>query len=148
MSRKHNTDAAAPTAAAPEQATPEAPAPEATPTPRALTPAERRAALIAKRDAHRAAGGLWRNAAGNPDARGLPCGCGCGAPTHRDEALFLSGHDARMRAAVLALPSERQTIDAVPFVVRAHVREAGPVAGLLYEAETGRLIDVKAGGSF
>ena len=122
------------------------PAPAATPA-APQTPAERKAAREAARTALRLTGALALNAAGRPDARGLLCGCGCEKPTHRDEALFLSGHDARMRAAVLALPSDQQRIEAIPFFTRAFFT-AGPVAGLALEPETGRLIDVKRGGGF
>ena len=133
MSRKHNAPVVSE-----QQVVP------ATPAPR-QSPAERAAARVAARDAHRAAGGLARNAAGNPDARGLACLCGCGLPTVRDEALFVSGHDAKLRAAVLALPGERQVLGSLPFFAQAFVREAGPVAGLLLAEDGERLLDTKAG---
>lgn len=50
-----------------------------------------------------------------PDATGLPCLCGCGAPTATPAARFLSGHDAKLRKAVL---KAGLAWDAVPVAAR------------------------------
>ena len=119
--------------------------PEQTPQTPAQTPAERRAARIAAEDKIRAEGGVVFNAAGRPTARRLTCLCGCGEPTHTDEAWFKSGHDAKLRKLVLDHTEDRQTIEVLPAIVIPFFKLGAPIAGLQLEAETGRLIDTKAG---
>jgi hypothetical protein len=134
--------------------TPEVPTPEAEPTPEPtpapapakaakLTPAERAAARIAARDAIREKGEVARNAAGRPDARGLTCLCGCGDPTHRDEAMFKSGHDARLRKNVIFGKLDR---NGLPLIVRPWFDLREPIAGLLLDEDGVTILDVKAGG--
>lgn len=123
---------------------------EATPTPKAkapatpkLTPAERAAARIAAREAIRANGEVARNAAGRPDARGLTCLCGCGEPTHRDEAMFRSGHDARLRKLVIL---GNLTFSQLPEIVKPWFKLGAPIAGLQLAEDGETILDVKAGG--
>lgn len=117
-----------------ETSTPEAPATTK------QTPAERKTAREAKEDTIRAEGGVVRNAAGRPTARRLPCLCGCGQPTHTDEAWFLSGHDAKLRKAIV---DGKLGIEQVPEIVRPFFRLGSPIAGLLLE-EDGSFSDTKA----
>lgn len=119
------------------------PAPTPTPAAPKQTPAERAAARLAARDALRAKGEVARNAAGRPDARGLPCLCGCGDPTHRDDAWFRSGHDARLRKAVIF---GSLGLSGVPEIVRPFFRLGAPIAGLLLHEDGETLLDVKRGG--
>lgn len=108
-----------------------------------LTPAERAAARIAARDAIRAKGEVARNAAGRPDARGLTCLCGCGEATHREEAMFRSGHDARLRKNVIL---GNLTFSSLPAIVRPWFALREPIAGLLLAEDGEAILDVKAGG--
>lgn len=120
-----------------------APATEAKVKTPKLTPAERAAARIAARDAIRAKGEVARNAAGRPDARGLTCLCGCGEPTHRDEAMFRSGHDARLRKNVIL---NNLTFSRLPEIVKPWFALREPIAGLLLAEDGETILDVKAGG--
>lgn len=120
---------------------PQADAVAATTTTSKQTPAERRAARLAAEAATRAAGGVVLNAAGRPTARDLPCLCGCGEPTHRPDAWFLSGHDAKMRKAIV---DGGLTIDRVPAIVAPFFRLGAPIAGLLLQ-DDGSFADTKAG---
>lgn len=56
------------------------------------------------------------NTAAVPAAKRTPqnCGCGCGAPTVTERALFLSGHDARLAGVV-----GRGLVDADPAARKA-----------------------------
>lgn len=108
-----------------------------------LTPAERAAARVAARAATQAKGEVARNAAGRPDARGLTCLCGCGEPTHRDEAMFKSGHDARLRKNVIL---NNLTFDGLPEIVKPWFKLGSPIAGLLLAEDGITILDVKAGG--
>jgi len=86
-----------------------------------------------------------RLASGRLSARGLPCLCGCGASTTQREARFLSGHDARMRSAIIKGGLDPALI---PSIARPFF-EDGPIAGLLLAdagTESERLVDVKNGG--
>ena len=126
----------------------EPPVATSTPEPKAakapkLTPAERAAARVAARDAVRAKGEVARNAAGRPDARGLTCLCGCGEPTHRDEAMFKSGHDARLRKNVIL---NKLTFDGLPEIVKPWLKLGEPIEGLLLDDDGQTILDVKAGG--
>ena len=121
---------------------------ETTPEPKApkapkLTPAERAAARVAARDALRAEGKVAVNAAGRPDARGLTCLCGCGEPTHRDDAWFKSGHDARLRKLVIL---GGLGFDGLSPIVQPFFKLMAPIAGLLLDDDGQTLLDVKAGG--
>lgn len=116
--------------------------PEATPAeakPPKLTPAERKAQRLAAEAKIRAEGGVVKNAAGRPTARNLTCLCGCGKPTHTDEAWFLSGHDAKLRKAIV---DGKLTIEQVPEIVRPFFRLGSPIAGLLLE-DDGTFTDTK-----
>jgi hypothetical protein len=67
-----------------------------------------------------------------PSAKGIPCLCGCGAATTTDAARFLSGHDAKLRKAVLAAAG---SWDAVPVIARPFFlfdagQDDGATAGL------------------
>lgn len=121
--------------------TPEAPAPEAK-APK-LTPAERKAARLAAEAATRDRGEVVTNAAGRPTARGLTCLCGCGAPTHRDDAWFLSGHDARLRKNVIF---NKLDLTGLPGIVVPFFKLGAPIAGLQLDADGVTILDVKAGG--
>lgn len=118
------------------------PEPKAPKAPK-LTPAERAAAKIAARDAIRAKGEVAVNAAGRPDARGLTCLCGCGQPTHRDEAMFRSGHDARLRKLVIL---GGLNFDGLPEIVKPWFKLGSPIAGLQLAEDGITILDVKAGG--
>lgn len=120
---------------------------EQTPTPEAKapkqTPAERRTARLAAEAAIRERGEVVRNAAGRPTARGLTCLCGCGEATHRDDAWFRSGHDARLRKAVIF---GELTFDGLPEIVKPFFKLGNPIAGLLLSDDGQTILDVKAGG--
>lgn len=87
------SDAAAALAAAWDAANP-----EHAPTP---TPEEAPVTSPAPRAAREPRAPRTHNARGIRIARGLPCLCGCGLPTHTPDARFLSGHDAILRKRVL-----------------------------------------------
>ena len=79
---------------------------------------------------------------GRLSARGLACLCGCGEATTTPDARFRSGHDQRMRVAILR-GGEIPAL-ALPFFTAGET-----MAGLqLVEQEDGELtiIDVKKGG--
>lgn len=79
---------------------------------------------------------------GRLSARDLPCLCGCGNPTTTPDARFLSGHDQRMRVAILRGGEVPEL--ALPFYTAGEV-----MAGLqMVEQEDGEmvLVDVKRGG--
>lgn len=121
---------------------------EATTTPEApkapkLTPAERTALRIKAEREAQARGEVVRNAAGRPTARHLPCLCGCGSPTHRDEAMFLSGHDARLRKNVILNGLD---FDGLPEIVKPWFKLGEPIAGLQLDSDGTTILDVKAGG--
>jgi hypothetical protein len=173
MSKNSRRIAAAAAAAATEvnptevteqpQPTPEtAPGAETTPTttPTAAPATEDPAALLyraerARRDAERAAkkvaasstaDGPKRLASGRLSARGLPCLCGCGASTTTRDARFLSGHDAKMRAAIL---KQGLATSAIPDVALPFFKDGGAIAGLLLAdvgTEQERIVDVKTPG--
>jgi hypothetical protein len=104
-----------------------------------LTPEERRAQRDAADRAKRANGEVVRNAAGRLTARGLTCLCGCGTPTVTDEAYFVSGHDAKLRKALLTDGAE------IPEIILPFFEVEGTViAGLTLEG--GEIADVKVGG--
>jgi hypothetical protein len=128
------TDGGTPTPVTP---TPEAKAPK-------QTPAERKATREAAEAAIRADGKVVMNAAGRPTARGLTCLCGCGQPTHRPDAWFLSGHDARLRKAVI---TGKLGFSDLPAIVRPFFKLGAPIAGLLLDDDGETILDVKAGGS-
>jgi hypothetical protein len=142
--RKSQQVAVASEAATPEVIeAPEAATPEATEAKVKLTPAERRAARVKLEKEAQARGEVVRNAAGRPTARHLPCLCGCGAPTHRDEAMFLSGHDARLRKNVIL---NELAFDGLPEIVKPWFKLQEPIAGLLLAEDGQTILDVKAGG--
>lgn len=82
-----------------------------------------------------------------PKARDLPCLCGCGNPTTTRDARFLSGHDAKLRKAVL---EARGSWDAVPELARPFflwdASKGGATAGLRVDDVTNPrwLADAKA----
>jgi hypothetical protein len=97
------------------------------------------------RQAAAAGDGPRRLASGKLSARGLTCLCGCGQATTTRDARFLSGHDARMRAAILRA---NLAVSAIPEIARPFFEE-GAIAGLLLAdrgTEAERLVDVKNGG--
>lgn len=124
---------------APEVKAPKAKAP-ATPK---LTPAERKAARLAHEAEVRANGGVVFNAAGRPTARGLTCLCGCGEATHREDAWFRSGHDARLRKNVIL---NELTFSRLPEIVKPFFKLGAPIAGLQLAEDGETILDVKAGG--
>lgn len=127
-----------------ETTTTATPAPEAkAPKAPKQTPAERKAARLAAEAEARARGEVVRNAAGRPTARGLTCLCGCGDATHRDDAMFRSGHDARLRKAVIL---GELTFDGLPEIVKPWFKLMAPIAGLLLDTDGQTILDVKAGG--
>lgn len=141
MTRRTNRTSQA-TTVAPEVTPTEAPA--AKPQAKvALTPAQRAQARIDARDALRAKGEVARNAAGRPDARGLTCLCGCGEATHRDEAMFRSGHDARLRKQVILGELD---FHGLPEIVKPWFKLREPIAGLLLAEDGVTILDVKKGG--
>lgn len=107
------------------------------------TPAERKAARLADEAATRARGEVVKNAAGRPTARGLTCLCGCADATHRPDAWFRSGHDARLRKAVI---TGSLTFDGLPEIVKPFFKLMQPIAGLLLADDGSTILDVKAGG--
>ena len=82
-----------------------------------------------------------------PSAKGLPCLCGCGEATTTPAARFLSGHDAKLRKAVLAAAG---SWDAVPEHARPFflfdAASGGATAGLALDSTTNPqwLSDAKA----
>lgn len=82
-----------------------------------------------------------------PSAKGIPCLCGCGAETQTPAARFLSGHDAKLRKAVLAATG---SWDAVPTIARPFflfdATSGGATAGLLLDSTSNPqwLSDAKA----
>lgn len=120
--------------------TPEATKVEA---PAKLTPAERKAQRLAAEAKIQAEGGVVKNAAGRPTARGLTCLCGCAEPTHRPDAMFRSGHDARLRKQVIL---GELTFDGLPEIVKPWFKLGSPIAGLLLAKDGQTILDVKAGG--
>lgn len=126
--RQDTTQQTTPTPKAPRRRKTAALAPEATETqPTPETPK-------APKPTSKAPYAVRRN--GLLSAFGLPCLCGCGAPTHTEEARFLSGHDAKLRKAVLLLGAP------LPDVVRPFFEHGETVAGLALV--DGVVVDVKA----
>lgn len=105
----------------------EAPAPKAPKTPKVKEPKPPRPTQQA----------YDRRKDGTLSARGLTCLCGCGQPTTTRDARFLSGHDAKLRKALLVdkLPC--------PEIVRPFFENGEVIAGVMLEG--GEFVDVKAG---
>jgi hypothetical protein len=85
-------------------------------------------------------------ASGKMSARGLTCLCGCGAPTMTQDARFLPGHDAKMRAAILSHPTAAARTKAIPEIIRPFFRHGETIAGLWLN-EQGQIEDVKQSAS-
>jgi hypothetical protein len=77
---------------------------------------------------------------GTLSARGLTCLCGCDAPTHTPDARFISGHDAKLRAAVFA---GGMVSDLLPIIIRPFFDNGETVAGLRLDKRAGKLINTK-----
>lgn len=71
---------------------------------------------------------------GKMSARGLTCLCGCGAPTQTRDARFLSGHDSKMRQAIL-------DGGATPAIVLPFFEAGEVIAGL--KLVKGKMVDCK-----
>lgn len=74
---------------------------------------------------------------GKMSARGLTCLCGCGAPTVNADARFISGHDSRLRQALLDGGKIPEIV--MPFFVHGET-----IAGL--KLSGGKIVDTKGQG--
>jgi len=77
---------------------------------------------------------------GTLSARGLTCLCGCRSMTVTNDARFVSGHDAKMRQAIL---TSEDRLAAIPEIVLPFFQNKETIAGLRLAGS--KVLDVKAG---
>ena len=79
----------------------------------------------------------------SPSAEGMKCLCGCGKATERKKAKFITGHDTRVKALLIAIMKGDKSKSAIPALAKPFLRSEDGLCGFKMTGD-----DLKKTGAF